>query len=108
MFFKPYLNLKFLAIFVTYFSLSFACLFTAYVLRFDFNIPDAYLENFKAVWPWYLAIQFAFLFAFGQFDAVFSQFRLPDLFRLFLSLAHQLMHSFFGIFIMARGCPLDR
>ncbi len=105
-FFKPYLNLKFLAIFVTYFVLSFVCLFTAYVLRFDFNIPDAYLENFKAVWPWYLAIQFAFLFAFGQFDAVFSQFRLPDLFRLFLSLVLASTYALFlWYFYQGGGVP---
>ena len=105
-FFKPYLNLKFLSIFVTYFALSLACLFTAYVLRFDFNIPDAYLENFKAVWPWYLAIQFAFLFAFGQFDAVFSQFRLPDLFRLFLSLVLASTYALFlWYFYQGEGVP---
>ena len=105
-FFKPYLNLKFLAIFVTYFALSLACLFTAYMLRFDFNIPDVYFENFKAVWPWYLAIQFAFLFAFGQFDAVFSQFRLPDLLRLFLSLVLASTYALFlWYFYQGEGVP---
>ena len=95
-----------MAIFVTYFALSLACLFTAYMLRFDFNISDAYFENFKAVWPWYLAIQFAFLFAFGQFDAVFSQFRLPDLLRLFLSLVLASTYALFlWYFYQGEGVP---
>ena len=85
-FFKPYLNYKFLKIFTAYIVLAGSTLFFAYLLRFDFNIPELYFENFKSIVTWYVGIQIAFLFAFGQFDVVFSQFKLPDLFRLFISL----------------------
>lgn len=105
-FFKPYLNLKFLAIFLSYIALSFVCFFGAYLLRFDFNIPDSYLENFISVWTWNLGIQIAFLFAFGQFDVVFSQFRLPDLFRLFLSLMLASLYVLFlWYFYQGEGMP---
>ncbi len=93
---KPYLNYKFLGIFSAYLILALGTLFVAYLLRFDFSIPEVYLENYKATFIWYVSIQIAFLFAFGQFDVVFSQFRLPDLFRLFISL---LLSSFYVLLL---------
>lgn len=105
-FFKPYLNFKFLAILLAYVALAIGCLFTAYLLRFDFNLPNNYFENFNSVWPWYLVIQMAFLFAFDQFDVVFSQFRLPDLFRLFISLILASIYMLFlWYFFRGEGMP---
>ena len=83
---QPYLNFKFAAIFVAYVGLAFLSITVAYLLRFDFQIPQSFIEGRNSAYLWYIGTQIAFLFAFGQFDAVFSQFRLPDLFRLFLSL----------------------
>lgn len=95
-FLQPYLNFKFAAIFVTYVVLAFISLSMAYLLRFDFQIPDTFIEGRNSAYVWYIGTQIAFLFAFGQFDAVFSQFRLPDLFRLFVSL---LLSSLYVLFL---------
>ena len=93
---KPYLNFKFVAIFVAYVVLAFLSLSIAYLLRFDFQIPDNFIEGRNSAYIWFIGTQIAFLFAFGQFDAVFSQFRLPDLFRLFFSL---LLSSLYVLFL---------
>lgn len=93
---KPYLNFKFVAIFVAYVVLAFLSLSIAYLLRFDFQIPDNFIEGRNSAYIWFIGAQIAFLFAFGQFDAVFSQFRLPDLFRLFFSL---LLSSLYVLFL---------
>ena len=93
---QPYLNFKFAAIFVAYVALAFFSLSVAYLLRFDFQIPQSFIEGRNSAYLWYIGTQVAFLFAFGQFDAVFSQFRLPDLFRLFISL---LLSSFYVLFL---------
>lgn len=93
---QPYLNFKFVAIFGAYIVLAFLSLSIAYLLRFDFQIPDSFIEGRNSAYFWYIGIQVAFLFAFGQFDAVFSQFRLPDLFRLFLSI---LLSAFYVLFL---------
>ena len=93
---QPYLNFKFVAIFVTYIVLAFFSLSIAYLLRFDFQVPENFIEGRNSAYIWFVGTQIAFLFAFGQFDAVFSQFRLPDLFRLFISL---LLSSFYVLFL---------
>lgn len=93
---KPYLNFKFVAIFVAYVVLAFLSLSISYLLRFDFQIPDNFIEGRNSAYIWFIGTQIAFLFAFGQFDAVFSQFRLPDLFRLFFSL---LLSSLYVLFL---------
>ena len=93
---QPYLNFKFAVIFVAYVALAFFSLTVAYLLRFDFQIPQSFIEGRNSAYLWYIGTQVAFLFAFGQFDAVFSQFRLPDLFRLFISL---LLSSLYVLFL---------
>ena len=93
---QPYLNFKFVAIFVTYIVLAFFSLSIAYLLRFDFQVPENFIEGRNSAYIWFVGTQIAFLFAFGQFDAVFSQFRLPDLFRLFISL---LLSSLYVLFL---------
>ena len=93
---QPYLNFKFAAIFVAYVALAFLSLTVAYLLRFDFQIPQSFIEGRNSAYLWYIGTQVAFLFAFGQFDAVFSEFRLPDLFRLFISL---ILSSFYVLFL---------
>ena len=93
---QPYLNIKFAAIFITYVALAFLSLSIAYWLRFDFQIPVDFIEGRNSAYVWYIGTQVAFLFAFGQFDSVFSQFRLPDLFRLFVGL---LLSAFYVLFL---------
>lgn len=92
---KPYLNAKFFGLVFFYGFLSFVCLTVAYELRFDFNVPEPYLENRNQLYFWYTFMQLAFLFALGQFETVLSQFRLPDLFRLFLALTFSAAYAIF-------------
>ena len=42
---QPYLNFKFAAIFVAYVTLAFVSLTVAYLLRFDFQIPQSFIEE---------------------------------------------------------------
>ena len=93
---QPYLNFKFALIFLAYVALAYFSLTIAYLLRFDFQIPQSFIEGRNSAYFWYIGTQIAFLFAFGQLDAVFSQFRLPDLFRLFISL---LLSSLYVLFL---------
>ena len=92
---QPYLNIKFFGLVFLYGFLSYLCLTFAYELRFDFNVPDSYIENRNQIYVWFIFMQLAFLFALGQFETVLSQFRLPDLFRLFLALALQSLYCIF-------------
>ncbi|MGB0375538.1 MAG: polysaccharide biosynthesis protein [Opitutales bacterium] len=92
---QPFLNIKFAAIFITYVALAFLSLSIAYLLRFDFQIPADFIEGRNSAYLWYIGTQIAFLFAFGQFESVFSQFRLPDLFRLFVGLLLSALYVLF-------------
>ena len=99
---KPYLNIKFFGLVFLYGFLSYICLTFAYELRFDFNVPDSYIENRNQIYVWFVFMQLAFLFALGQFETVLSQFRLPDLFRLFLALGLQSLYCIFLWYICVR------
>ena len=92
---QPYFNIKFFGLVFLYGFLSYLCLTFAYELRFDYNVPDSYIENRNQIYVWFIFMQLAFLFALGQFETVLSQFRLPDLFRLFLALALQSLYCIF-------------
>lgn len=58
----------------------------AYLLRFDFHIPDSWQLVFYQNLTWIIPLKLAFLFVFGQFEELLSYFRLPDLYRLFFIL----------------------
>lgn len=62
-------------------------LFLAYQLRFDFAIPRHWSSRLWQDLAWLLPLQWALLYAFGQFRGILSYFRFPDLYRLFLALA---------------------
>ena len=80
---QPYLNFKFAAIFLAYVALAFFSLTVAYLLRFDFQIPQSFIEGRNSAYLWYIGTQVAFLFAFGQFDAVFLNFAYRTYFACF-------------------------
>lgn len=78
-----YLNLRTLALVLLYALVSLACYWTAYELRFDFNVPDNHaLDRINTFW-WVVGLQLMLLFAAGQVDSILSYFRLPDALRLF-------------------------
>tara|TARA_B100001778_G_C18598598_1_gene636035 strand:- start:1302 stop:3167 length:1866 start_codon:yes stop_codon:yes gene_type:complete len=105
-FLKLYLNIKSLGLLLIYGILGFLSLSFAYELRFDFNIPEAYIENRNTAYIWFISVQLAFLLALGQFDSVLSQFRLPDLFRLFLGLFISAVYCIFlWYFYEGNGIP---
>lgn len=59
---------------------------TAYELRFDFDVPEEYhLGRIRSI-GWVVALQIGVLFPFRQFNCILSYFRLPDAQRLFLGL----------------------
>jgi len=78
-----YLNLRTLALIVFYALVSLFSYWTAYELRFDFNVPDNHgLDRINTL-GWVVGLQLMLLIASGQFDSILSYFRLPDAFRLF-------------------------
>ena len=64
-----------------------ASLFLAYALRFDFVIEGRSMLQFKFVVLWFVPLKLIFLILFRQFQGLLSYFSLPDLGRLFYSLA---------------------
>lgn len=78
-----YLNFRTLALVLFYALVSLAAYWTAYELRFDFNVPDNHaLDRINTFW-WVVALQLMLLVAAGQVDSILSYFRLPDALRLF-------------------------
>lgn len=58
----------------------------AYLLRFDFSIPDNYFAHMLGTIWWVVGLQILLLTGFGQCDSVLSYFRLPDAMRIFAAL----------------------
>lgn len=57
-------------------------LWTGYLLRFDFVIPEGYQAEFINALPAIALVKLLMLFIFGQFGVLLSYFRLPDLYRI--------------------------
>ncbi len=80
-----YLNLRTLSLVLFYGLITIASYWTAYELRFDFDIelfPHHELDRINTL-GWVVGLQLMLLFAAGQFDSILSYFRLPDALRLF-------------------------
>ena len=71
---QPYLNFKFAAIFLVYVALAFISLTVAYLLRFDFQIPQSFIEGRNSAYLWYIGTQVAFLFALANLMPFFLNF----------------------------------
>jgi lipopolysaccharide/colanic/teichoic acid biosynthesis glycosyltransferase len=56
-----------------------ACLFLAYLLRFDFDLPRQDFFDFWRVLPWMVAPQLILLFWFGQLRGMLSYFSFREL-----------------------------
>lgn len=78
-----YLNIRTLSLVLFYALISLVCYWTAYELRFDFNVPDNHALDRVNTIVWIVGLQLMMLFASGQIDSILSYFRLPDALRLF-------------------------
>jgi FlaA1/EpsC-like NDP-sugar epimerase len=58
-----------------------ACLWGAYLLRFDFAIPHRFAENLPLLCCLAAAAKLVFMLGFHQFDGLLSYFSIPDLKR---------------------------
>lgn len=61
-------------------------LWLGYLLRFDFVIPEGFQAQYLAALPLVIALKLLMMFLLGQFGILLSYFRLPDLYRITLSL----------------------
>ncbi|MGV3771824.1 MAG: polysaccharide biosynthesis protein [Verrucomicrobiales bacterium] len=73
------------ALLLLYVAVLLLALWTAYALRFDFDIPAIWSNQFRLIWPVVLPIKLMMLMVFGQFSGLLSFFSVPDLKRLFLA-----------------------
>ncbi len=74
-------------LFSSYLLIFVGSLFLAYLLRFDFSIPEEYVVLFLQNLLMILPLKMALMFAFGQFGGLLSYFRLPDVSRIFAALS---------------------
>ena len=70
-----------------YALLAAASLLFAYLLRFDFVLPEQDLRGLAKCLPWVLALQLLALACFGQFGNLLTYFSVPDLKRIVASSA---------------------
>jgi len=76
---------RLLILLALYGAVLFLALYFAFLLRFDFRIPQEFKEHFLKHWPWVVALKLAILFLSGQFAGLLSYFSIPDLRRLFMA-----------------------
>ena len=74
-----------LALATIYSAALLLCLWFAYQLRFDFNVPDRFEPNLITIACIIIGIKLVSLFVFNQFDGLLSYFSTPDLKRMFLA-----------------------
>ncbi len=95
-----------LILFLAYTAILSLSLWIAFLLRFDFFIPDRYLRLLYSNLIWVVPFQLFLLYAFGQFGGLLSFFRLPDLYRLFGALfSGSLILVYLWYFLEGRNCP---
>ncbi|MCP5519038.1 MAG: polysaccharide biosynthesis protein [Verrucomicrobiales bacterium] len=58
----------------------------AYLLRFDFDVPDPLREQLAVGWLWELPLRFALLALFGQFAGLLGYFSIPDFQRVVMAM----------------------
>lgn len=83
-----------------------ASLYLAYALRFDFIVPTEAQRVLWEVMAWIVPFKLVLMFAFGQFRGMLSYFRLPDLYRIFWSMAAASAFLLYLYYIFdGRGVP---
>jgi FlaA1/EpsC-like NDP-sugar epimerase len=70
-----------------YTAILFVSWWLAHQLRFDFDVWPEWHETMLAYWPVILVMKLLFLHLFGQFSGLLSYFSIPDLRRIFSSMA---------------------
>lgn len=63
---------------LVYSSVLFVSLLLAFLLRFDFNIPEEFVQRFWFSVYWIIPVKLVFLSVFGQFRTLLTFFSLPD------------------------------
>ncbi len=97
---------------VIYAIVLFLSRWLAYQLRFDFEVPPAFYEQFTLHWSWVLALKLSLLFALGQYSGLLSYFSIPDLRRLLYAAASAslillfLRYNSAGLYVEPRGVIL--
>lgn len=71
---------------VLYATILFGSYWAAYLVRFDFNLEQQYINQIWNHGGWLVAVKMASLLAFGQFSGLLSYFSLPDLRRILYAL----------------------
>ena len=100
---------RLLALVAIYGAVLSICLWLAYEVRFDFDVPDRFEQNLRAISCLVLAVQFGFLMYFNQFAGLLSYFSTPDLKRMFFACTGAagilaLVHAIWGLeFAPPRG-----
>ena len=103
---KRYLNLRTFALVLLYAGICGLSYFAAFQVRFDFNVPGNFQQDFVDTIWWVVMLRLMLLFAAGQLDCLLSYFRLPDAFRLFVSLmAGSLVLASMWYVYAGRGVP---
>jgi FlaA1/EpsC-like NDP-sugar epimerase len=68
-----------------YAAMTAGALFFAYLLRFDFNIPESFFPQMVRCLMWLIPVQLVMLWSLGQFKTLLSYFGIPDLGRLLVA-----------------------
>jgi FlaA1/EpsC-like NDP-sugar epimerase len=58
------------------------CLWAAYQIRFDFDVPEESQVGLERNWHWQILLQILFLLLAGQFSGIYRYFSIPDMQRL--------------------------
>lgn len=70
---------RFVLLLVSYIAALSASRWLSYQLRFDFRVPEPFLQQMLLHWGWVLLFKLFLLYVFDQFSGLPSYFSLPDL-----------------------------
>jgi FlaA1/EpsC-like NDP-sugar epimerase len=75
------------ALMLAYSAVITAALWLALQLRFDFDVPEEFSDNYIVSLPWILAVKLLLLVAFGQFRSLLTYFGASDAIKLAWAMA---------------------
>lgn len=84
---KQLLSFRRILLPLSYASLLAACLSLAFLLRFDFSLPESYKDQLVVALLWIIPVKLLILLAFRQFSGHLTVFSIPDFARLVFALA---------------------
>ena len=77
-------RVRFSVLLIAYAASMWCTLWVSYLVRFDFDVPGAYYDNFLRALVWIIPLKLVLFAAFGHFRDSLSYFSTPDLRRLFI------------------------